>query len=181
MDRKNGVSEYPITLEPAAHDYLKLNDIAQNEFKLPDNLYLWGTMNNADQGVMPMDSAFKRRWSFQYMALNANENEVKGETIAFPWGLEIKWNLFRKEINNELVRLDIAEDKLVGPFFLNKEERKSSDAILNKLLLYLSDDVLKYNKGSIFHSDLKTFSQIFSSYTSKKPKNVFNDELFKKS
>ena len=176
LDRKNGVSEYPITLEPAAHDYLKLNGIDQNEFKLPANLYLWATMNNADQGVMPMDSAFKRRWSFQYMALNANEDKVKDETIEFPWGFEIKWNLFRKKINEELVSHNIAEDKLVGPFFLNRDELKSSDAILNKLLLYLSEDVLKYTEG-IFHSDLKTFSQIVSNYTLDVPKNVFNDEL----
>ena len=27
-------------------------------------------MNSADQGVFPMDTAFKRRWSFEYMDIN---------------------------------------------------------------------------------------------------------------
>jgi hypothetical protein len=174
LDRKDGVSEYPISLEPPAHDFLILNDIDISQIALPSNLYLWATMNNADQGVMPMDSAFKRRWSFEYMSLDENEEVVKDEVICFPWDFEIIWNEFRNIINTELVDLNIYEDKLIGPFFLKKEELSDSKAVLNKLLLYLKDDVLKYNTG-IFKKEYKTFSKIVKSYN--KGNNVFEDKL----
>lgn len=174
LDRKDGVSEYPITLEPAANDYLISKGIDSGQIALPSNLYLWATMNNADQGVMPMDSAFKRRWSFEYMALDENEKEVKDQLISFPWGTTIKWNKFRDKINTELIGLNINEDKLIGPFFLKEEELENPKAILNKLLLYLKDDVLKYNSG-IFKKELKTFSKIVESYNA--DKNVFEEKL----
>jgi len=131
-------------------------------------------MNNADQGVMPMDSAFKRRWSFEYMALNENEGDIN-VNIEFPWGFKIDWNEFRLKINTELAdNLNINEDKLIGPFFLKAEELKDPKAILNKLLLYLKDDVLKYSPG-IFSKDYKTFSKIVESYNM--GNNVFEDKL----
>lgn len=174
LDRKDGVSEYPITLEPAAHDYLISNGIDSGQISLPSNLYLWATMNNADQGVMPMDSAFKRRWCFEYMALDENQKEVDSADISFPWGTTIKWNKFRDKINTELIGLNINEDKLIGPFFLKEEELENPKAILNKLLLYLKDDVLKYNSG-IFKKELKTFSKIVESYNA--DRNVFEEKL----
>lgn len=34
-------------------------------------------MNSADQGVLPLDTAFKRRWSFKYFSIdNAYEEDI---------------------------------------------------------------------------------------------------------
>lgn len=79
LDREKGTSIYEITAKSEFAHYLhsavshKLTDDtidlpedAFSKIKLPDNLYIWTTLNSADQGVFPLDSAFKRRWSCIY-------------------------------------------------------------------------------------------------------------------
>ena len=48
-----------------------------NQIVLPSNFYIWATMNSADQGVTPLDTAFKRRWTFEYIDINENDSNVK--------------------------------------------------------------------------------------------------------
>lgn len=51
-------------------------------------------MNSADQGVYPMDTAFKRRWSFEYIGIDENDAEVGG-VVTLGYGghaREINWN-----------------------------------------------------------------------------------------
>lgn len=179
LDRnEKGESEYSITLEPAAQDYLKINDIKDELVKIPSNLYLWATMNSADQGVMPLDSAFKRRWSFEHLGLNENNSDVNNIYINIPSlskeRKKMKWNDFRNSINKKLSDEGIHEDKLIGPFFLSKSEIISVKSIKNKLLLYLKEDVLRY-KSCLFTEDLKTFSEISQAFEN--GKNIFSNDL----
>lgn len=77
-------------------------------------MFIWATMNSADQGVYPMDTAFKRRWSFEYIGIDENDAEVGG---IVPLGRgdharDINWDQLRKAINNTLaVTYSINEDK----------------------------------------------------------------------
>lgn len=179
LDRNNqGESEYPITLEPSANDYLKSIGLTENKVRIPSNLYLWATMNNADQGVLPLDSAFKRRWNFEHIGLNKNEIANSNIFVNLPFikheKNKLEWNKFRKIINEKLIDLSIHEDKLIGPFFLSKKEIEDSNSLKNKLLLYLKEDVLRYKTG-VFKSDLKTFSRIAEEYD--KGNNVFDENL----
>jgi hypothetical protein len=167
LDREEGISKYPVMLSEEAMTYLneELGEVKSKVEKgvfLPKNLYIWATMNSADQGVFPLDSAFKRRWSFEYISLNKFENAVQDLEIRFD-GTIYNWNAFRHEINNYLSNLRIPEDRLIGPFFLDKEELLSQSAIKNKLLLYLRSDVLRHNPDKFFNGN-KNFYQLFELY-----------------
>ena len=90
LDRdKYGLSEYPIATSEDMRRYLleelkkdeevtkklSITDGIVDEIRIPGNMYIWATMNSADQGVFPMDTAFKRRWSFKYVGINDGEEE----------------------------------------------------------------------------------------------------------
>lgn len=178
LDRTaEGLSEYSIRFSTDIMNYLRSEGIDLKQVKIPSNFFIWATMNSADQGVTPIDTAFKRRWSFEYLALNANEAKVKDENIQLEFipGVQIPWNFFRRVINNRIKDF-VPEDKLIGPFFLKPYELKNPSAILNKLLFYLREDVLRHNPEILFLK--KTFSDISEDYYS--GKNIFNfsAELF---
>lgn len=166
LDRENGTSNYKVILSEEAMYYLKDTlgeryEIIKDGIFLPANLYIWATMNSADQGVFPMDAAFKRRWSFEYLPLNANSAACDGVDIIF-CGKFYSWNSFREIINGHLIANNIPEDRLIGPFFLSQKELADADSVKNKLLLYLRDDVLRHNHKKLFVDD--TFSEIISQY-----------------
>lgn len=167
LDRKNGESTYKVMLSSEAMLYL-MDKLGANFGKvssgvyLPSNLYIWATMNSADQGVFHLDSAFKRRWSFEYLPLNENEDKCQDENILF-CGKTYNWNFFRNTINGYLSKMcNIAEDRLIGPFFLSSNELSDAPSVKNKLLLYLRDDVLRHNHRKLFSAN--TFSEIAMLY-----------------
>ena len=173
LDRNsNGVSEYEIQASEDIRNYLsgELGG-ASSDFKkivLPNNLFIWATMNSADQGVFPMDTAFKRRWEFEYLGINTNDSFIKGtvELCSDRPETSISWNRLRKAINARLTAPDIKvnEDKLLGPYFISaKAIRTLSDqdntiadpegfrrAFKNKVLMYLYEDAAKQHKSKLF-------------------------------
>lgn len=73
LDRDEyGVSEYTIKADADLKAFLEDemgedNDaIKDGELCLPSNLYIYATMNTSDQSLFPIDSAFKRRWDWEY-------------------------------------------------------------------------------------------------------------------
>lgn len=155
LDRtKEGESEYSICISEDLKNYLEKKGLGRDELKLPPNLYIWATMNSADQGVYPLDTAFKRRWSMEYLDIDTGE---KGDD----------WNTLRKKINELLLKKgNVNEDKLMGYYFLKPEERANAhleDSLKGKVLMYLFDDaakpcrkyVFKETKGSRTYSSLR--------------------------
>lgn len=170
LDRdENGNSEYPVAASEDIKKYLAKNGIHEDELKIPSNMYIWATMNSADQGVFPMDTAFKRRWEFEYIGINENEKEVKKNSIPIckdgKISQNVNWNDLRKAINNKLITLGINEDKLLGPFFLSKTVldtafNKEMDFVKlfeSKVLMYLFEDAAKMKAKQLFNVDEKKF------------------------
>lgn len=179
LDRDEGESEYSITTSEDMRAYLAKelggNKEEYKSIKLPNNFYIWATMNSADQGVFPMDTAFKRRWSFEYIDIDAGKEKIEEIVVGLGKNKEkVKWNELRNKINNKLINLNINEDKLLGPFFLNLEELKSEDqfdrAFKSKLLMYLYEDVLRHKKSEFFTTsqneklNTSTYSKLVNSY-----------------
>ena len=161
LDRDNsGQSKYPILPNPDLATYFNQNGFPELAEKLilPANLYLWATMNSADQGVFPLDTAFRRRWDYVYKGHAEPCEYPKAHRKLKYNGKYYDWNEFRMFINKKLRALGIHEDKLVGPYFLNLNQIIDPITVLNKLFLYLWDDVLRFRQQEIFVAD--NFSEV---------------------
>lgn len=163
LDRKNDISEYPVAASEDIQKYLAKYGINERKLSIPDNMYIWATMNSADQGVFPMDTAFKRRWEFEYIGIDDNADKVAEYEI--PIGKQgdnakwkVKWDVLRRAINDKLISLGINEDKLLGPFFLSKSilENALVDGMTfvksfeSKVLMYLFEDAARMKVRQLF-------------------------------
>lgn len=161
-----GESEYSIAVEQPLYDYLKSkNVLSENEIKIPPNLFIIATMNSADQGVFPMDSAFRRRWSFRYCAIDFTKLPLsyQGAQINYA-GQSYSWSEFAQGINRQLGKININEDKMIGPFFLKENEVGDNQKIASKLLIYLWDDVVRHNRSQLFNDRHNQFSSVEESF-----------------
>lgn len=114
--------------------------LAGDVLLLPNNLYIWATMNTSDQSLFPIDSAFKRRWDWNYVPISdAGKNwmiEVNG--VQYDW-----WN-FLEAINDKVYHATYSEDKKLGYFFCKaKDGVISADKFVSKVIFYLWNDVFK--------------------------------------
>ena len=184
--REDGCSEYSIATPEEMSDQLKEvfknESIEADKLAIPSNMYIWATMNSADQGVFPMDTAFKRRWDFRYMGIDEGEDKIvkvrngdveekkRLDEINISCGKHvINWNEFRKAINNFMMSdsLKVNEDKLLGPFFVSPSalnEERFADVFKDKVILYLYEDACKTKHQKMFRSELKTYAQICDAF-----------------
>ena len=179
LDRDaNGTSKYGIKFNKDIMNYIAGRVSNKNEcfikdelVKIPSNLYIWASMNSADQNVIKMDTAFKRRWEFEYISLNKYEDAMDNVYIKLNF-LEgkIKWNTFRNKLNTYLSEIiEVTEDKLIGPFFINEIYEEdgikyiSESAFKYKLLSYLKDDVLRHRATELFSKNF-TFGELINQY-----------------
>lgn len=182
LDRKDGISEYEIATSEDMKYFLSKELGGSKEqyekIKIPNNMYIWATMNSADQGVFPMDTAFKRRWEFEYIGVNENCSGIKDVMVKLGSGNNerlVNWNELRMAINDKLSECNINEDKLLGPYFLSKDVLKVSgdsnlvednekfkEAFKSKVIMYLYEDAGKQYKKKIFEGceDCNKYSSV---------------------
>ncbi len=166
LDRKNGgFSEYPITADADMKKYLQesFKDINLDKVKeeingfydgkdiceqvlegeilvLPNNLYIWATMNTSDQSLFPIDSAFKRRWDWQYVPISNAEQDwvISVNSNNYDW-----WEFIQK-INESIYNATHSEDKKLGYFFCKaKDGVIDTEMFVGKVIFYLWNDVFK--------------------------------------
>lgn len=156
LDRQaDDTSEFPIAISQDMKKYFQDEHLERNELTLPSNFYIWATMNSADQGVFPIDTAFKRRWDFKYLNINTNDSRIVDKFFTFK-NDRYRWNSIRKAINKLLLRSKVNEDKLIGPFFIKLDNLENEDlfkdAFKSKVLMYLFEDAIRHNRTAIFKS-----------------------------
>lgn len=182
LDRNgNGFSDYSIDIDSDFADWLKrdskdglqtfwnnyigfsyekdgkvIHPVSETKIALPPNLNILATMNTSDQSLFPMDSAFKRRFDWEYIAIdyahpNANFNIEVGDK-------SYKWLDFLKAVNANVYKVTKSEDKQMGEFFI--KHSVDYKEFRSKVLFYLWDSVYKDEEGNkdaekVFHFKLE--------------------------
>lgn len=186
LDRKKGESVYEIT---PSTEFLKWfngaitektgQDSCVKSIKLPPNMYIWATMNSADQGVFPLDTAFKRRWGYIYKDVNVKSNKIirlRSVTDVNVSACDYDWDNFRKGINSFIGKF-FDEDKCIGPGYFSDEEFSfiseyfdtiaaggdtvdMNNPLVDKLFSYLRQDVFRNNPKAFFEDGFLNMSEI---------------------
>ena len=153
LDRgDDGFSEYPIKADKDLADYLKgvlgaeHEGVKDGKLCLPPNLIIYATMNTSDQSLFPMDSAFKRRWDWEYVPIEYGADKKSYNFIITIGDKEYRWVEFLKIVNEKIYDATNSEDKQMGNFFI----KKSIDAatFVNKVMFYLWNEVCKEEYGT---------------------------------
>lgn len=166
LDRKKGVSEYPVKAETALAEYLSnvlegdaAEGIRDGKLSLSANLNIIATMNTSDQSLFPMDSAFKRRWDWKYIPTTPPADKSRTMELSFKdktttkYGTtidagdyEYDWTEFLEKINERIQNATHSDDKQLGFWFVKTEEGAEEITIssfVSKVVFYLWNDVFK--------------------------------------
>lgn len=165
LDRDDdGSSKYDIDASEELVQYLteefsdENNGLKNGKIKLPNNLSIVATMNTSDQSLFPMDSAFKRRWDWEYMRIDYNCNQ-SDFILKFNNGNTYEWLQFLEAVNKLIFEVTDSPDKQIGNWFINATStNKEIDekTFVNKVLFYLWNDVFKDEDESLFNIDERT-------------------------
>ena len=153
LDRdENGMSSYGITPDKDIANYLR-KEFAKSEIEntdikngntmmLPSNLYILATMNTSDQSLFPIDSAFKRRWDWEYVPIEdaGKKHYIKVGNKKYDW-----WTFIDKT-NDSIDHITGSEDKKMGYWFVkpqNNDREITAKQFVGKVLFYLWNDVYK--------------------------------------
>lgn len=185
LDRNsNGNSEYCINND-LIYEYLKKEKVDKelnngNQIYLPKNLHILGTINTTDQNVNVMDTAFKRRFDFEYISTAPIDDKINNYAFMLNDGDKnntYEWIKLYTTLNKFIVsKLNLSEDKQIGQFFLKfcSNDKENYLMIKNKLLYYLWEDIqnISYtSKYSIFSDKYKMFSELYKAFEN-------NEEVF---
>lgn len=184
----DGYSRFAINNDLITNDIPDNQGVKGNQFKLPCNFHIFGTVNTTDQNVFVMDTAFKRRFEWEYidtkpvgkpyynnpqinLHLNGNSKKVNWTDLYGTLNIFISSNEY----------MNLGEDKQIGQFFIEFDNDAAVDKekIKNKLLHYLWFDVQKtsYKKDiSIFVDNIKNFADLYDRFEN--DKQVFSDKFF---
>ena len=152
-DKETGKSEYPIKADKdlVAHIEKVLGagheGIKNGELCLPPNLIIYATMNTSDQSLFPMDSAFKRRWDWEYVPINYSKDIDSGRfIIEIDDDTKYSWVEFLESVNDKIYDATNSEDKQMGNFFIKKSIKVYE--FVNKVMFYLWNEVCKEEYGT---------------------------------
>ncbi|MDY6332312.1 MAG: AAA family ATPase [Fibrobacter sp.] len=205
LDRDSeGFSQYPIDADCDFAEWLENDEaglksvwekykeeVGKGKLKLPPNLNILATMNTSDQSLFPMDSAFKRRFDWEYVPISFTDEEGE-EKEAAAYQIEIDgtpypWKDFVETINDKILTLTESEDKQLGEFFIKPDNGNtiSEGRFLGKVMFYLWNEVCKdeHKNGSFFRVKIDGKEEYFTFQDLYKKQGLlkqFMDELLKK-
>lgn len=160
-DKKYGFAELTEEQKESIPENIRMGQL----LRLPKNLHIWATMNTSDQSLFPIDSAFKRRWDWQYMPISDGK---KG------WRIEVNgkcydWWEFLKKMNDQIGSTTNSEDKKLGYYFCKaKNGVVDAETFVGKVVFYIWNDVFKdfaEEAGGLFKDEDNTLLSFNKFYT----------------
>ncbi len=186
LDRNssNGQSEYTV-YNREIYDYVVGHSeegncqFEEGKIFIPGNLSIVATMNSADQNVFVMDTAFKRRWKYEYLPIQFQDNH--GYKCMNVPKINVTWQAFVNGTNEFMLseqceELMIAEDKQIGPYFAKAEEIGNADDFCAKVLGYLWEDVFKLDRAKVFKNNIRSYGQLLRAFSQNSVSEIFNDD-----
>lgn len=188
LDRnEHGFSTYPITVDDDLWSYLQREKLlpsnyveyvsnyystilgkpfsGEGKLTLPPNLNIYATMNTSDQSLFPIDSAFKRRWEWEYVKVDYDD--AKQFTLKIDDSHSYYWDTVLLGLNNYIKRELHNTNKILGNRFVQAGADKtiSLHSFRDKVLFFLFNDVFKED------DDFKT------AFFGENPDNKFFEDL----
>lgn len=164
--------------------YYSLIRSSKEKSKKSKNLLLefWKFIDYYNPGYVLVDTAFKRRWEFEYIGIDENAEKVANYEI--PIGKQddkarwkVKWDELRRAVNDKLISLGINEDKLLGPYFFSESVLESAldkgidfvKSFESKVLMYLFEDAAKMKVRQLFRitSEKYIYSEVCKEFEEK--------------
>jgi hypothetical protein len=180
LDRDSeGFSQYTIDADCDFAEWLEKNSVLSEEsvwsayeenvgdgkLKLPPNLNILATMNTSDQSLFPMDSAFKRRFDWEYVPISFDGKDAANYQIDID-GSFYSWKNFVETVNDKILDLTESEDKQLGEFFIKPDNGNiiSKERFLGKVMFYLWSEVCKdeHKNGSFFRAKINDKEDFFT-------------------
>ncbi len=193
-DPQTGYSRYALHADTDLQNYLSVSlaDVSgyteavggSDQLKLPPNFYIYATMNTSDQSLFPMDSAFKRRWDWEYVPIDYTD----ADQFIIDLGKDYmyKWGRFIECVNRHIVELTGSEDKQLGNRFVNPPDKViTKEVFKSKIIFYLWSEIYKNERDSpenifVYQPAYKpdvakfSFSQLYQKQSDGAP---FDDEI----
>lgn len=166
LDRDSeGFSQYSIDADCDFAEWLKDKGIGDGKLNLPPNLNILATMNTSDQSLFPMDSAFKRRFDWEYVSISFDGKDAANYQIDID-GSQYSWQKFVETVNEKILELTESEDKQLGEFFIKPDNGNiiSKERFLGKVMFYLWNEVCKdeHKNGSFFRAKINDKEDFFT-------------------
>ncbi|HPX33229.1 MAG TPA: AAA family ATPase [Erysipelotrichaceae bacterium] len=189
-------SEYPIcnvNIQKYIKDELGLTDY--DEVVIPSNLTILATMNSSDQNVFTLDTAFKRRWTFEQISNDIVKDSNHSYKNWYVPGTDVTWSTFLVKLNDKILDYKIHnqtnEDKRLGKYFVTKDcltekvekiadVKETAENFAYKVLEYIWNDVCKIGREEWFDTlTYKTLEDLIAAFiepdeaSGKTPLSVF--------
>lgn len=153
-------------------------EASTGRLSLPPNLYLYATMNTSDQGLYPMDTAFRRRWGMEYRGVDVGGDPAIRVQLHARDEVGVPWIDLMAALNEAIVDYTRSDDKQVGPWFV--KPTAGSDVVeavefKSKVLFYLWADVFRDEPTRVFRPGITTYERLVARYDAGRV--VFADEV----
>ena len=153
---------------------------SNEEFTVPDNVYIIGTMNTADRSIALMDTALRRRFKFEEMLPNY---DLLKDVFVEDEGVKVNIGAMLKVINERIEYIYDREHTIGHAVFLELKENNNLDKLENifkKSVIPLLQEYFyeDYEKIRLILGDnAKDEDEQFIFAESIKPKDVFEGDI----